>query len=71
MIGTKACHENRGLPATTSGYSTALAHHCSVMPAVAPERPMTSTIQGSLVDDSPMALSRPCTGNGVWASQRV
>ena len=30
-----------------------------------------STIQGSTEDCRPIARSRPCTGKGVWASQRV
>jgi hypothetical protein len=40
-------------------------------PATAPVNPMTRTIQGSKDRRRPMAPSRPCTGNGVWASHRV
>ena len=40
-------------------------------PTVAPRSAMPRTIEGSGERRSPMARSRPWTGNGVWASHRV
>ena len=48
----------------------ALVKACRMKPTVVPVSPAPNTSSGRMVRCTPIAWSRPCTGNGVWQSHQ-